>query len=62
MTHPAESPNDPKLGTAGKPATPSSSLTQEPPWAAEIGALFLATAERLATDETYRRTIQKMLV
>jgi hypothetical protein len=62
MTHPADASNDPELGTAGNPATPPSSLTREPPWAAEIGALFLATAQRLATDEKYWRAIQKMLV
>jgi hypothetical protein len=62
MTHPAESSNDPESGPADNSATPSSTLTREPPWAAEIGAVFLATAQRLATDEQFRLTIQKMLV
>ncbi len=62
MTYPAERSNDPESATAGQLAPPSSSLTREPPWAAEIGALFLATAQRLATDERFRLAIQKMLV
>ncbi len=62
MTHPADASNDPESATAGNPAPPSSSLTPEPPWAAEIGALFLGVAQRLATDEKYRLAIQKMLV
>ena len=62
MTHSADASNDPELGTAGIPAAPLSSLTREPPWAAEIGALFLSTAQRLATDERFRLAIQKMLV
>jgi hypothetical protein len=62
MTHPADASNDSDSDPAGNPATPSSPLTLEPPWAAEIGALFLGVARRLATDEQYRLAIQKMLV
>jgi hypothetical protein len=62
MTHPADASNEPDSNPAGDAAKTSSSPTQEPPWAAEIGALFLATAQRLATDEQYRLAIQKMLV
>jgi hypothetical protein len=62
MTHPADASNNPELGTADNSAPPSPTLTREPPWAAEIGALFLGVAQRLATDEQYRLAIQKMLV
>ena len=59
MTRPAEVSNDPEWVPAGTPATLSSSLIREPPWAAEIGALFLATAQRLATEEQFRLTIPR---
>jgi hypothetical protein len=60
VTHPAEA-HDPESDTAGKPATPPLALTREQQLA-EIGALALASAKRLATDEKYRLAIQKMLV
>jgi hypothetical protein len=58
MTHPADASNEPDSDAT----TPSLFLTPEPPWADEIGALFLGVAQRLATDEKFRLAIQKMLV
>jgi len=63
MTAPDQKPNIPNAAAAtGNPAPSPALPTREPPWVSEIGALFLATAKRLATDEKYRLAIQKMLV
>jgi hypothetical protein len=59
MTHPTDNSTDSEIPSAGQPASPSlRSLEQQ---LDEIGALALASATRLTTDEKWRLEIQKQL-
>jgi hypothetical protein len=63
MTDPEPHNPNADAATSNPAPTPAhATVGPEPPWASEIAALVLATAKRLATDETYRLRIQKMLV